>query len=113
MQPKDNNNQYPGIPENFPCISIIIPFELKMSTTAGLHAALAVAISREEAKLRQSFSEKEATPVIAELHRLVRNLDGNPNQMSIGIFVSPHASRIYYFNYSDTLLKNDREGLTG
>ena len=107
MEPKVNNTRYPGIPENFPSISIIIPFELKMSTTAGLHAILAVAISREEEKLKQAFPAKEANPVIDKLHGLVRNLEGNTNHLSLGIFVSPHASRVYYFNYSDNELKND------
>ena len=108
MQPKINKIHYPGIPENFPCISIIIPFELKMSTTAGLHAVLAEAVSREEEKLRQSFSQEEATPVIAKLHSLIRNLEGNPHHLSLGIFVSPLSSKVYYFNYTDNELKNSQ-----
>jgi len=105
MQTKDNNNEYPGIPENFPSISIIIPFEQKMSTTTGLHTILAAVISKEEKKLLQTFPENEAKPVIDKLHSLVRNLEGNNRQLSIGIFVSPHSSRVYFFDYKDPEFK--------
>ena len=101
MQLNSNNTEYPDIPENFPSISIVIPFETKMSTTTGLHTILATAISNEEKKLLQSFPENEARPVIDKLHDLVRNLKGAKRYKSVGIFVSPHASKVYYFNYSE------------
>ena len=107
MKPKFTNTQYPDIPENFPSVSIIIPFESKMSTTTGLHSILAAAISKEEKKLMQQFPEVEAQPIIAKLNSLVRNLESNKRQLSIGIFVSPHASRLYYFNYSDPEMQSD------
>jgi hypothetical protein len=107
MKPKFTNTQYPDIPENFPSISIIIPFESKMSTTMGLHSILAAAISKEEKKLMQQFPEAEAQPIIAKLNSLVRNLEGSKRHLSIGIFVSAHASRVYYFNYSDPEIQND------
>ena len=112
MKPKFTNTQYPDIPENFPSVSIIIPFESKMSTTTGLHSILAAAISKEEKKLIQQFPEAEAQPIIAKLNSLVRNLEGK-RHLSIGIFVSAHASRVYYFNYSDPEIQNDwRQGIT-
>src|SRR6185312_3306086 len=107
MKPKFKNTQYPDIPENFPCVSIIIPFEPKMSSTAGLHSMLAEAISKEEKKLMQQFPQAEAQPIIAKLNTLVRSLEGNKRHLSIGIFVSPHASRVYYFNYSNPEMQND------
>ena len=107
MKLKPKNTQYPDIPENFPSVSLIIPFEPKMSSTAGLHSILATAISKEEKKLLQRFPAAEAEPIIAKLNSLVRNLEGNKRHLSIGIFVSPHASRVYYFNYSDPEMQND------
>lgn len=107
MKPEAQNNQYPDIPENFPSVSIIIPYEPKMRTTTGLHSILAAAISKEEKKLLKSFPEPEAKPIIAKLNSLVRNLESNNRHLSIGIFVSPHASRVYYFNYIDPEMQND------
>ena len=113
MKLKLKNTQYPDIPENFPCVSIIIPFEPKMSSTTGLHSIVAAAISKEEKKLMQQFPADEAQPIIAKLNSLVRNLEGNKRHLSIGIFVSPHASRVYYFNYSDPEMQSDwRQGIT-
>jgi hypothetical protein len=107
MKRKSTITQYPDVPENFPSVSLIIPFEQKMTSTAGLHAILATVISKEEEKLMQRFPAAEAQPVIAKLNSLVRNLEGNKRHLSIGIFVSPHASRVYYFNYSDPEMQND------
>lgn len=103
----NNNTEYPDIPEKFPSISIVIPFETKMSTTTGLHTILATAVSTEEKKLLQSFPEDEARPVINKLHDLVRNLKGTKRYQSVGIFVSPHTSKVYYFNYSDNGINKD------
>jgi hypothetical protein len=107
MKPKIKNTQYPGIPENFPSVSIMIPFEPMMNTTTGLHFKLAAAAAKEEKKLMQNYPENEALPVINKLHDLIRNLECNPRHMSVGIFVSPHASKVYYFNYSEPEIKND------
>ncbi len=83
-----------------------------MSTTTGLHTILATAISQEEKKLLQSFPENEARPVIEKLHDLVRNLKGAKRYQSVGIFVSPHASKVYYFNYSDQEIKSGDRRIT-
>jgi len=103
----NNNTEYPDIPEKFPSISIVIPFEPKMSTITGLHAILAAVVIIEERKLLQTFPENEARPVINKLHELVRNLKGTKRYQSIGIFVSPHTSKVYYFDYSDNGFENN------
>jgi len=62
-----NNTHYPSIPENFPCISIIIPFVAGMNTITGLNFMLAAAAGKEEAVLMKNYPEDHAMHLIYKL----------------------------------------------
>ena len=96
------------IPENFPRISIVIPFESKMNTKAGMKRILSAATAIEEKELMKNYSEDQATLVIKKLHILLANLKGNTHNKSIAIFVSPLAAKVFYFNHSARVMSNYR-----
>ena len=89
-----------GIPEDFPFISIIIPFEPKMNIKSGFDTIITEVASKTEREVMKSYPESEAMPVIQKMYQVLHNLDLNKHKkQSIGIFVSPLLEKVYYFNY--------------
>jgi hypothetical protein len=98
--------QYPGIPENLPCISIIIPFESRMNTKTGMNFMLSAAATKEESDLIKNYPEYQARPLINKLRSLIKKMKYNTHDKSIAIFVSSLAAKVYYFNHSDREMNN-------
>jgi hypothetical protein len=110
MQPKviTNRTQYPGMPENLPSISIVIPFESKMNTKKGLNLILLAAANKEEKELMKNYPESQALPLIKKLYSLINNLNCNTHNKSIAIFVSSLTAKVYYYNHSDKKMNNHK-----
>ena len=93
-----------SIPEDFPFISIIIPFEPKMNIKSGFDTIINDAAAKTEKELLKSYPESKAAPVLQKMYHVLHNLDLNKHKkQSIGIFVSPLLEKVYYFHYHTPL----------
>lgn len=81
-----------------PCVSIIMPFEPKMSLKSELDYKLKLALSRLESELLASYTEEKALTVLRRLRALIKDLDFNTHKKSIAIFVSPLVEKIFYLD---------------
>jgi Bacterial archaeo-eukaryotic release factor family 3 len=81
-----------------PCVSIIMPFEPKMNSSAELKQQLKTAIDKIKIKLLSVYDPQKAVPVISKLLALVNSLNYNTHKRSIAIFVSPLIEKVYYLD---------------
>ncbi|MEP6627769.1 MAG: hypothetical protein ABJA32_07285 [Ginsengibacter sp.] len=88
-------------PENFPRVSMIIPFDSKMKKQPGLFMLLTSAADKTEKELLVNYSKERVEPVINKLRHLIKSMNCKSNEMTIGIFVSPHMEKLYYFTPTD------------
>jgi len=81
-----------------PCISIIIPFEPKMSQETELKHALKIATDKVKANLLQVYEASAATAVIKKLQAVINDLNYNTHKKTLAIFVSPLIEKVYYLD---------------
>lgn len=81
-----------------PTVSIILPFEPKMSLKSEVNYKMKVAVGKVEKELTLNYPADEALPVIEKLHRLLRNLNYNTHKKSVAIFVSPEIEKVFYLD---------------
>ncbi|MEO8413220.1 MAG: hypothetical protein ABI472_06150 [Ginsengibacter sp.] len=80
----------------YPSISIIMPFEPKMTSKRELSVSVNNAMVRAEQELLENFQIDLAMLVIEKLKIVVRDLEYSTHKKSIGIFVSPVFEKILY-----------------
>lgn len=105
MKNKNGCTEMPDDEKTLPRISLIIPYNPKMKTQAGMFNLLSAAADKTERELLNSYPEQRVMPVIKKLRSLIKGLHCNKSEKSIGIFVSPVAEKVYFFTPS-TLIKN-------
>lgn len=81
-----------------PAVSLIMPFEPKMSAKAELTQQLKIATDKVEKELQQNYPDDLAEVVIHKLKTIIRNLNFNTYKKSIGIFVSPVFEKVLYLD---------------
>ena len=81
-----------------PSISIIMPFEPKMSVKTELEYKLKLAVGRVESELMANYTSEKALPVLRRLRSVIKNLDFNTYKKSIAIFISPIFDKVYYLD---------------
>lgn len=81
-----------------PCISLIMPFEPKMSLETELAYKLDLAADKIEKEIRRRYTEAETEPVMERLRHLLKLLDYNTHKKSIAIFVSGTYEKVYYLD---------------
>jgi hypothetical protein len=81
-----------------PSVSIILPFEPKMSIHRELQYQLERTVAKVEKKLLASYTLEKAKPVIDKLKVLIKKLDFTTYKRSIAIFVSPLVEKVYYLD---------------
>lgn len=86
---------------NFPCASLVIPFDSKMKKQPGLFNLLTTAADKTEKELMVNYSKERVVPVIKKLRCLIKNMVCKVNEKSIAIFVSPLMKKVYYFTPSN------------
>lgn len=96
----------PGTAESQPRVSLILPFELKMNHQKGLADLLNSSADKIEMELKLTYPEERAMPVIKKLRKLIAGIRCQPNNQSIGIFVSPLTEKVYFFTGTRTLKNN-------
>ncbi len=83
--------------ETMPRISLIVPYELKMSSKAGLCHLLENQAYKTEKELLTKFPEERVALVIGKLKHVIKSVHCPAEGKSLGIFVSPMAEKVYYF----------------
>lgn len=101
MENNKLNIRVPDDQQNFPRVSLIIPFDSRMKKQPGLFNLLTTAADKTEKQLLVNYSKERVVPVIKKLRNLIKSMTCKSDQKTIGIFVSPHVEKLYYFTPSD------------
>jgi hypothetical protein len=83
-----------------PSVSIIIPFEPKMSLKSGLEYKLKTVIDKVEKQLMAGYPEERSRPVLNKLKGIVKKIDYTTYKKSIAIYVSPFKEKVYYLDFA-------------
>ena len=81
-----------------PAVSIVLPFEPKMSVRTELEYKLKLTMNRVEKELLSGYSADLALPVIARLHKVIGQLNFNTHKKSVAIFASLSMDKIFYLD---------------
>ncbi|MEJ8842805.1 hypothetical protein WG954_10465 [Lacibacter sp. H375] len=81
-----------------PSISIILPFEPKMSLKTELMYLLKTAVKKVEDELQAEYPGEMSSLVLAKLNTLIKNLNFNTHKKSIALFVSPVFEKVLYLD---------------
>jgi len=93
------SSDFRDVPEsayNRPAISIILPFEPKMSLKSALTHSLKIASDKIEKELKESYPGETATLVTEKLRSIIATLNFNTHKKSIAIYVSPVFEKVLY-----------------
>ncbi|MFM9911665.1 MAG: hypothetical protein ACKVOW_20255 [Chitinophagaceae bacterium] len=82
----------------WPSVSIIIPFEPKMSLKTELNRALKMAAAKVERELEGNYPEEMGRLVLQKLKALLKNLNFSTHKKSIAIYVSPVFEKVLYLD---------------
>jgi hypothetical protein len=81
-----------------PAISIMMPFEPKLSSKNELEYRMKMAMSKVESELSDTYPAEKTRPLINRLHQLAGNLNYNTHKKSIAIFLSPMVEKVFYLD---------------
>ena len=81
-----------------PAISILLPFEPKMSLKHELDHKLKTIAGKIEKELLTNFSAEKAIEVVKKLQHILAHLNFDTHKKSIAIFISPEIEKVYYLD---------------
>lgn len=81
-----------------PAISIVMPFEPKISAKAELIQQLKFAIDKVDREVRENYQDELAELVIQKLKKIIKTLNFNTYKKSIAIYVSPVFEKVLYLD---------------
>ena len=81
-----------------PCITLIMPFEPKMSLKKDLVYQLKIASEKIESEILGNYHREEALPVMKKLRQVIKDLNYHTHKISIAIFISPLIEKVYYLD---------------
>lgn len=81
-----------------PAVSIIMPFEPKMSVKAELLEQLKLATDQVEREIRENYTSDLAQLVILKLRNIIKNINFSTFKKSIAIYVSPVFEKVLYLD---------------
>jgi hypothetical protein len=81
-----------------PVVSIIVPFEPKMSLKTELSHSLKTAFDKVERELLESYPGEICRLVMNKLGVILKNLNYNTHKKSIAIYVSPVFEKVLYLD---------------
>ncbi|MBS1600886.1 MAG: hypothetical protein JST75_21880 [Bacteroidetes bacterium] len=87
-----------GVSQHVPAVSIIMPFEPKMSVKSEVEYKLKIALAKVEKELLNNYTSHQSVPLIRKLQSLVRNLNYNTHKKTVAIFVSPLVEKVFYLD---------------
>lgn len=81
-----------------PAVSIIMPFEPKISLKTELDQRLKFAYDKVQRMLKQNYPPDKAEPVLKKLSDIIAGLNFDKAKQSICIYVSPLVEKVYYLD---------------
>ncbi len=81
-----------------PCVSLIMPFEPKMSLKRELDHKLKIAKNSIEDRLKMNFPDDKIEPVLKKFDEAIGHLNYYTHKKSIAVFVSPVFQKVYYLD---------------
>jgi hypothetical protein len=81
-----------------PAVSIIMPFEPKMSLKTELLHCLKFAADKVQLELKENYADEMSALVMQKLKAIYKNLNFNTHKKSIAIFVSPVFEKVLYLD---------------
>ena len=81
-----------------PAISIIMPFEPKMSSKRELSRSLNLAIDKVERELLQNYPEELVILMMQKLNGIFRNLNFGTHKKSIAVYLTPVFEKVLYLD---------------
>ena len=81
-----------------PAVSIIMPFEPKMSLKTELTQSLKTASDKVEQELLENYSGEMSSLVMQKLRAIIKGLNFNTHKKSIAIYVSPVFEKVLYLD---------------
>lgn len=81
-----------------PSVSIIVPFEPKMSLKTELTHSLKAAADRVERELKEGYPKEMGILVMEKLRAILKNLNYNTFKKSIAIYLSPVFEKVLYLD---------------
>jgi len=81
-----------------PTVSILVPFEPKMSIKRELEYKLKTAVGKIEKELLANYPSESAHAVITRLLHIISHLNFNTHKKSIAIFISPKVEKVFYLD---------------
>jgi hypothetical protein len=82
----------------YPSVSVILPFDVKVSLKEELQHQLKLASDEVRRQLRENYAEEIVLPVLEKLEAQVGNVDFSSDRKSIAIFVSPVLAKTFYLD---------------
>jgi len=86
------------ITEVVPCVSILMPFEPKMTSKKELHQKIDIVARTVGSELSLRFSPEQSEEIIRRLSRVLSSLNYLTYKRSIAIFISRSTERVYYLD---------------
>ncbi|HEY0678492.1 MAG TPA: hypothetical protein VGD17_09405 [Chitinophagaceae bacterium] len=89
------------VPESrrvLPDITIILPFEPKISPKGEIDKRIEHMEFRVASELSRNFSREEAFPMLSRLRKIINTLNYSTYKKSVAIFLSPVAEKVCYMN---------------
>ncbi len=84
---------------HFPAVSLIMPFNPKMSSKKVISNALRMASVTIENDLQEHFPEDMGNLVMQKLQSVLNNLDFSTHSTSIAVYVSPVFEKLLYLDF--------------
>jgi flagellin-specific chaperone FliS len=84
--------------DEFPCVSIILPFEPKMNLKSHLQLTLKIAVQKVRNELMSNYTIEKVNSIMHRLQDIISNLDYRTYKRSIAIFLSPQLQKVYYLD---------------
>ena len=81
-----------------PAVSIIMPFEPKMSLKTELSHSLKTAADKVEQELMENYPDEIGLLVMKKLRAIIKDLNYNTHKKSIAIYVSPVFEKVLYLD---------------
>jgi hypothetical protein len=91
-------NTVTGVVHYSPAVSIIMPFEPKMSLKSELTQSLERAVNKVELELMENYPGDLSLLVMQKLKTIIRNLNFHTHKKSIAVYVSPVFEKVLYLD---------------
>lgn len=88
------------IPHYLPSVTVIVPFEPKMSSKQELEQQLHSAYSNVRHQLSANYTSEKVSAVLERLNMVIQSLDYTTHKKSLCIFISPLIQKIIYMSIS-------------